>query len=402
MSESDQLIDDLLRGTAGVYTPGELARKLASSAKHHRPLRIKLGLDPSSPDIHLGHTVVLGRMRHFQDLGHVAVLIIGDYTARVGDPTGKSKTRPMLTEKEIDDNARTYLEQATRVLDADPKRLEVRRNSEWLSKLSFADTIRLASHMTVAQMLERDTFDKRYRAGQPISVHEFLYPLMQGWDSVCINADVELGGTDQTFNNLVGRDFQIANGQEAQVVITMPILRGLDGHEKMSKSLGNYIGVTEAPDDMFGKTMSIPDALMHEWFTLCTTIAPGDVDILCDSSRTHPRQAKERLGRAIVERFHGPDAAEQASREFASRFSEGNLPSDLETREVAVESASILDLMRDVGFATSNSEARRLVAQGAVSVDDQKVSDAALSVPMTAAGIILRVGKRRICRIVRR
>ena len=217
MSESDQLIDDLLRGTAAVYAPEELARKLAASAKHHRPLRIKLGLDPSSPDIHLGHTVVLGLMRRFQNLGHVAVLIIGDYTARVGDPTGKSKTRPMLTEKEIDDNARTYLEQATRVLDADPKRLEVRRNSEWLSKLSFADTIRLASRMTVAQMLERDTFDKRYKAGQPISVHEFLYPLMQGWDSVCINADVELGGTDQTFNNLVGRDFQIANGQEAQV-----------------------------------------------------------------------------------------------------------------------------------------------------------------------------------------
>jgi len=402
MPQGHQPIDVLLRGTAAVYTREELAGKLTASAKRHRPLRIKLGLDPSSPDIHLGHTVVLGLMRRFQDLGHIAVLIIGDYTARVGDPTGKSKTRPMLTEQEIDDNARTYLEQATRVLDADPKRLEVRRNSEWLSKLSFADTIRLASHMTVAQMLERDTFEKRYKAGQPISVHEFLYPLMQGWDSVCINADVEIGGTDQTFNNLVGRDFQIANGQEAQVVITMPILRGLDGHEKMSKSLGNYIGVTDAPDAMFGKTMSIPDGLMHEWFTLCTTIEPGEVDALCDPSRTHPRQAKERLGCAIVERFHGSDAAALAAREFASRFSEGNLPSDLETREVAGDSASILDLMRDVGFASSNSEARRLVAQGAVSVDDQKVIDAALNLSVTSAGIILRVGKRRICRIVKR
>lgn len=396
------MIDDLLRGTAATYTREELVRKLAASEKHHRPLRIKLGLDPSSPDIHLGHTVVLGLMRRFQDLGHIAVLIIGDYTARVGDPTGKSKTRPMLTEEDIETNARTYLEQATRVLDADPKRLEVRRNSEWLSKLSFADTIRLASHMTVAQMLERDTFEKRYKAGQPISVHEFLYPLMQGWDSVCINADVELGGTDQTFNNLVGRDFQLANGQDAQVVITMPILRGLDGHEKMSKSLGNYIGVTDAPDDMFGKTMSIPDALMHEWFTLCTTIAPSEVEALCDSSRTHPRQAKERLGCAIVERFHGSDAAALAAREFASRFSEGNLPSDLETREVTADSASILDLMREMGFAASNSEARRLVGQGAVSVDDQKVSDPALHLPMTTAGIVLRVGKRRICRIVKR
>lgn len=402
MPELDQSIENLLRGTAAVYTRAELARKLAASAAHHRPLRIKLGLDPSSPDIHLGHTVVLGLMRRFQDLGHVAVLIIGDYTARVGDPTGKSKTRPMLTDEEIEDHARTYLEQATRVLDPDPKRLEVRRNSEWLSRLSFADTIRLASHMTVAQMLERDTFEKRYKAGQPISVHEFLYPLMQGWDSVCINADVELGGTDQTFNNLVGRDFQLANGQEAQIVITMPILRGLDGHEKMSKSLGNYIGVTESPDDMFGKTMSIPDALMQEWFTLCTSVEPDEIAALCDPARTHPRLAKERLGRAIVERFHGADAADMAAREFASRFSEGNLPSDLETHEMAAESASILDLIREVGFASSNGEARRLVAQGAVSVDDQKVSDAALSIAIPAAGIILRVGKRRICRIVRR
>ncbi|MCC6909293.1 MAG: tyrosine--tRNA ligase [Phycisphaerales bacterium] len=401
MPQPDTTIDALLRGTAAVYTRDELAGRLAKASAAGRPLRVKLGLDPSSPDIHLGHTVVLGLMRRFQDLGHIAVLIIGDYTARIGDPTGKSKTRPMLTELEIDANAQTYLEQATRVLDADPSRLEVRRNSEWLSKLTFADTIRLASHMTVARMLERDTFDKRYKAGQPISVHEFLYPLMQGWDSVCIRADVELGGTDQTFNNLVGRDFQIANDQPPQIVITMPILRGLDGREKMSKSLGNYIGVTESADEMFGKTMSIPDDLMSEWFTLCTAVPADEIEALCDAQRTHPRQAKERLGREIVKRFHGPEAAQRAAQEFASRFREGNLPADLETHRLALESAGVLDLMREVGFAASNNEARRLVAQGGVSIDEQKVSDPTLTVPLKADGIILRVGKRRVCRIVR-
>lgn len=400
MSDSNPTLDRLLRGTAAVYTREELSRKLASAARAGRPLRIKLGLDPSSPDIHLGHTVVLGLMRRFQDLGHVAVLIIGDYTARIGDPSGKTKTRPMLTEAEIEANARTYLDQATRVLDADPKRLEVRRNSEWLSKLTFADTLRLASQVTVARMLERDTFEKRYKAGQPIALHEFLYPLMQGWDSVCIQADVELGGTDQTFNNLVGRDFQINAGQQPQVVITMPILRGLDGHEKMSKSLGNYVGVSESPDEMFGKTMSIADSLMHEWFTLCTTIDPQEITTLCDSSRTHPREAKDRLGRAIVERFHGPEAAQAASREFASRFSAGNLPSDLDIVPVRSGEWSLIDLMREVGFASSGSEARRLVAQGAVSIDEIKATEATAPVRIGGDGIILRVGKRRICRIV--
>lgn len=400
MSELNASLDRLLRGTAAVYTREELSRKLASAARAGRPLRIKLGLDPSSPDIHLGHTVVLGLMRRFQDLGHVAVLIIGDYTARIGDPSGKTKTRPMLTEAEIEANARTYLDQATRVLDADPKRLEVRRNGEWLSKLTFADTLRLASQVTVARMLERDTFEKRYKAGQPIALHEFLYPLMQGWDSVCIKADVELGGTDQTFNNLVGRDYQIAAGQEPQVVITMPILRGLDGHEKMSKSLGNYVGVSESPDEMFGKTMSIPDALMHEWFTLCTTIDAAQIELLCDSSRTHPREAKDRLARAIVERFHGAAAAQAASAEFASRFSAGNLPSDLETRTVASGEMALVDLIREVGFAASNGEARRLVAQGAVSIDEHKATEATAPVRLGGEGIILRVGKRRICRVV--
>lgn len=392
-------IDDLTRGSAGVYSPEELDSKLSNSKAQGRPLRVKLGMDPSSPDIHLGHCVVLGLMRRFQDLGHKAVLIIGDYTARIGDPSGKSKTRPMLTPAQIEANARTYLEQATKVLDDHPDRLEVRRNSEWLSKLTFADTIRLASSMTVAQMLERDSFALRYKAGEPISIHEFLYPLMQGWDSVCIESDIELGGTDQTFNNLVGRDLQTAQGQAPQVVITMPILRGLDGAEKMSKSLGNYIGVNEDANSMFGKTMSIPDDLMREWFTLATTVDSADIDELCDSERTHPRDAKDRLARAIVERFHGMDAAEGASTEFKARFAQGQLPSDLAEHTIDQSPLTIMELMKQVGFASSNGEAKRLIAQGAVSLDDLKIEDAQFMV--NVSNQILRVGKRRICRIQR-
>lgn len=400
MSAIKEHVDHLLRGTAGVYSRDELERKLAKSEKTGKPLRVKLGLDPSSPDIHIGHAVVLGLMRRFQDAGHVAVLIVGDYTARIGDPTGKSKTRPILTDDEIESNSQTYLEQATRILDPSPERLEMRRNSEWLSKLTFADTIRLTSQMTVARMLERDTFDVRYKAGQPISVHEFLYPLMQGWDSVCVESDIELGGTDQTFNNLVGRDLQSNAGQEPQVVLTMPILRGLDGTEKMSKSLGNYIGVTDSANDMFGKTMSIPDDLMTEWFTLCTNVPESEIPTLCDSSTIHPREAKDRLARAIVERYHSADDAAAAASEFASRFADGNLPSDLETKSVATSPIRLVNLVKEVGFAGSNSEARRLVAQGAVSIDETKVTDPASEIEVDGDGFILRVGKRRICRVV--
>lgn len=395
---TDQYLDTLLRGTAAVYSKEELARKLARSESTGKPLRVKLGLDPSSPDIHLGHTVVLGLMRRFQDLGHKAVLIIGDYTARIGDPTGKSKTRPMLTPEQIEQNARTYLEQATLILDGDPAKLELRRNSEWLAEMSFADVIRLACQVTVARMMERDTFEARYQAGQPISVHEFLYPLMQGWDSVCIEADVELGGTDQTFNNLVGRDLQQNAGQEPQVVIVCPILRGMDGTEKMSKSLGNYIGVTESPDEMFGKTMSIPDELMPEWFELCTSLDAGTAAHLCDSSRTHPRDAKDRLGRAIVERFHGTEAAEQASAEFTVRFRDHQLPSEMETVMVSSGRLTIVAVMREAGFAASNGEARRLVQQGAVSLNEAKIEDPQVEVNISD-GDVLKVGKRRVCRL---
>ncbi|MFG0331273.1 MAG: tyrosine--tRNA ligase [Phycisphaerales bacterium] len=398
MPDLDDHLQTLLRGTAAVYSEDELKRKLAKSDKTGKPLRVKLGLDPSSPDIHIGHAVVLRLMRRFQDLGHKAVLIIGDYTARIGDPTGKSKTRPMLTPEEINANAETYLSQATKILDDSPERLELRRNSEWLGSMSFADVIRLASQMTVAQMLERDTFEKRYKAGQPISVHEFLYPLMQGWDSVCVEADVELGGTDQTFNNLVGRDLQSAADQEPQVVVVCPILRGLDGTEKMSKSLGNYIGVTDSPDDMFGKTMSIPDALMEEWFTLCTDLPASEIKTLCDSARTHPRDAKDKLGRAIVKAYYDERAADAASQEFRSRFAEGNLPADLESKVVDDSPIGIVALVRAVEFASSNSEARRLIQQGAVSIDDEKVTDMNAEIDLQD-GRVLKVGKRRICRV---
>ncbi|MBL1218736.1 MAG: tyrosine--tRNA ligase [Planctomycetes bacterium] len=391
-------LETVLRGTAAVYSPDELARKLAKSESTGKPLRVKLGLDPSSPDIHLGHTVVLGLMRRFQDLGHKAVLIIGDYTARIGDPTGKSKTRPMLTPEQIEENAQTYLDQATLILDDDPAKLELRRNSEWLAEMSFADVIRLACQVTVARMMERDTFETRYKAGLPISVHEFLYPLMQGWDSVCIEADIELGGTDQTFNNLVGRDLQQNAGQEPQVVMVCPILRGMDGTEKMSKSLGNYIGVTESADEMFGKTMSIPDELMHEWFELCTSLDATAIGELCNAETTHPREAKDRLGRAIVQRFHGAGAGDQASAEFTARFRDGQLPSDMETVNVSSAHLTIIAVMREAGFASSNGEARRLVQQGAVSINDEKVTDPQAEVGITN-GDVLKVGKRRVCQL---
>lgn len=286
----------LKRGTAEVFREEELAERLAQARKTGRPLRAKLGMDPTAPDIHLGHTVVLRKLRQFQDLGHKAVLIIGDYTARIGDPTGQNTTRPMLSPEQIKQNAQTYFEQAGKILDTTPEKLEIRFNSEWLADLRLADIIKLAASMTVARMLERDTFELRCKKGDPIGIHEFLYPLMQGYDSVAIQSDVELGGTDQTFNNLVGRDLQRIAGQPPQIVITMPILVGLDGKEKMSKSKGNYIGVTDPPSEMFGKTMSIPDSLMENYFTLLTDMPAERIRELTNPAKTHPKEAKVLLG----------------------------------------------------------------------------------------------------------
>jgi len=309
-------VELLKRGTVEIFTDGELAEKLTEAAKTPRQLRIKLGLDPTSPDIHLGHTVVLRKMRQFQDLGHKAVLIIGDYTARIGDPSGQDTTRPMLSPEQIEQNARTYFEQAGKILDTSGDKLEIRYNSEWLSDLRLADIIKLTSNMTVARMLERDTFELRHKKGDPIGIHEFLYPLMQGYDSVMIKSDVELGGTDQTFNNLVGRDLQRIHDQSPQVVITMPILVGLDGKEKMSKSKDNYIGVTDEPNDMFGKVMSISDDMMENYFTLLTDLTGEKISELVSPDKTHPKQAKVLLGKTIVNQFYDQSTAQTTAAEF--------------------------------------------------------------------------------------
>ena len=394
----DEQMELLSRGVEGLYTHEELAERLRKAAGEGRQLRVKLGLDPTAPDIHLGHTVVLRKMRQFQDLGHKAVLIIGDYTARIGDPSGANKTRPMLTADQIDANAKTYFQQAEKILDMSPDRLEVRCNSEWLEKLSFSDVVKLTAQMTVARMMERDTFELRYKAGAPIGVHEFLYPVLQGYDSVMVQADVELGGTDQTFNNLVGRDIQKAYGQQPQIVMVMPILVGLDGAEKMSKSKDNYIGVTDDPNDMFGKVMSIPDSLMENYFTLLTDEPAELVRELVDPEKTHPRQAKAALGRMIVAQYHDEAAAAAAAEEFDRVFSQHNTPSDMPSISIAGGPVGIVDLIVQAAFAASNGEARRLVKQNAVSIDGEKITDTDAQVT-PADGQVLRVGKRRFGRI---
>ncbi len=398
-----QQVELLLRGTEHAYTPEELTKRLEHAAKTKRQLRVKLGMDPTAPDLHLGHAVVLRKMRQFQDLGHKAVLIIGDATAMIGDPTGKKKTRPVLTKDQVEQNARTYFAQAGKILDMAPEKIEVRYNSEWLHKMTFVDSLQLCQKMTVARMLERDTFQERHKAGEPIYIHEFMYPLMQGWDSVMIKADVELGGTDQTFNNLVGRDLQESEGQPPQIVMIMPILVGTDGTQKMSKSLDNYIGVAEPASEQFGKTMSIPDGAMDSWFRLCTPLPDDRIRSLVDSTQTHPRQAKEVLGRSIVEQYHGPADAEKASEDFRKRFSEGQVLADTETRTIQRSllndgTLGILTLLKEVGFASSGSDARRLVEGGAVTFAGNKITDPKATVPITG-GELLKAGKLRLCKV---
>ena len=389
----------LMRGCEAIYTQQELAKRLALAAEENRPLRIKLGLDPTAPDIHLGHTVQLKKIRQFQDLGHKAVIIIGDYTARVGDPSGANKTRPMLTPEQIEANARTYVEQAGKVLDTSPEKLEVRPNSQWLSNWTFADILKIAAQMTVARMMERDTFEIRYKANVPIGLHEFLYPLMQGYDSICVQADVELGGSDQTFNNLVGRQLQENAGQRPQIVLIMPILVGLDGVQKMSKSKGNYIGITESPDSMFGKVMSIPDSLMGNYFTLLTDLPKTEIDTLIDPAKTHPRQAKATLGKMIVAQYHSQAAAEAAAAEFDRVFAQKQAPTDMPEIRLSAPAMNIVDLIMLAGFASSKSDARRLVTQKAVTLDDNAITDFT-AVVEPKAGQVLRVGKRRFGKIV--
>jgi len=384
----------LKRGTIEILSEEELSQKLAGSAKTGRQLRIKLGLDPTSPDIHLGHTVVLRKMRQFQDLGHKAVLIIGDYTARIGDPSGQDKTRPMLSGEQIEQNAKTYFEQAGKILDTSENKLEVRYNSEWLSDLRLADIIKLTSNMTVARMLERDIFELRHKKGDPIGIHEFLYPLMQGYDSVIVKSDVELGGTDQTFNNLVGRDIQRVNGQPPQVVITMPILVGLDGQEKMSKSKGNYIGVTDEPNDMFGKVISISDEMMENYFTLLTDLPCKKIAELTNPDKTHPKDAKVLLGKTIVRQFYNEATAQLAAAQFEKVFAQKQLPDEIPEFKIANKPISAKQLLLSCKLVETGGEAKRMVLQAAVSVDGNKISDPNIEIT-PRNGMVIQVGKRK-------
>ncbi|MGE4285846.1 MAG: tyrosine--tRNA ligase [Phycisphaerae bacterium] len=389
------------RGTVEIYSEKDLEERLVAAAKEGRQLRVKLGMDPTAPDLHLGHTVVMRKLRQFQDLGHKAVLIIGDYTARIGDPTGQNSTRPVLSGEQIEANARTYFEQAGKILDTSEDKLEVRPNSEWLKSLELVDIIKLCSSMTVARMLERDTFDLRYKKGEPISIHEFLYPLMQGYDSVKVESDVELGGTDQTFNNLVGRDLQRLDGQKPQIVMTMPILVGLDGRMKMSKSKNNYIGVTDEPSDMFGKVMSISDEMMENYFTLLTDIPEAEIKTLIDGSKTHPKLAKVTLAKDIITQFHGAEAAEMAEAEFERVFAQKELPSEIDDFAVSEDEVMLNKLLAEAGLAASGGEAKRLVKQGGVSIDGEKQLDPVAMVKIVD-GMIVKVGKRRFARIVKK
>jgi len=388
----------LMRGTAEVYTADELSDRFGAAARAGRQLRIKLGLDPTSPDIHLGHTVVLRKMRQFQDLGHKAVLIIGDYTARIGDPSGQDTTRPMLSDEQIEENAKTYFAQAGKILDTSEEKLEVRYNGEWLADLQLADIIKLTASMTVARMLERDTFEIRHKKGDSIGIHEFLYPLMQGYDSVMVKSDVELGGTDQTFNNLVGRNLQRLDGQKPQIVMVMPILVGLDGTEKMSKSKGNYIGVTDEPGDMFGKVMSISDDMMENYFTLLTDVRPEKIAELTNPAMTHPKEAKVFLAKTIVTQLHNEKAAEQAAAEFEKVFAKGQLPDDMTEVVMPADTIMASKLLLKCGLVASGGEAKRMIKQSAVSINGNKISDPNAEIVPTD-GMVVQVGKRKFARL---
>ena len=394
---------DLLRqGAVDLVSEEELAAKLERAGKTGDPLIVKVGFDPSAPDIHLGHTVVMRKMKQFQDFGHEVVFVVGDFTGMIGDPSGKSKTRPQLTPEQIQENARTYEEQAFRILD--PAHSRTAFNSTWLNELGSAGLIRLAAKYTVARMMERDDFKKRYEGQQPIALHEFLYPLAQAYDSVALKADVEMGGTDQLFNLLVGRDIMREYGLEPQVVLTMPLLVGTDGVDKMSKSLDNYIGIDDEPADMYGKVMSLSDDTMWTYWQLCTERTDDEVEVLraqVGSGELHPKAAKQALARTIVADYNDEAAAAAAEAEFEKVFAGGQLPTDMP--EVAVDSdgdAWIVVVMNECGFAASNGEARRLIKQGAVSLDGERIGNDQATVPADGTARVLKVGKRRFARVI--
>ncbi|HXF43422.1 MAG TPA: tyrosine--tRNA ligase [Pyrinomonadaceae bacterium] len=394
----DEQISLIKRGTVDLISEDDLRRKLLEAEKTKRPLRIKLGLDPTAPDIHLGHTVVIRKLRTFQELGHTVIFLIGDFTGMIGDPSGKSVTRPPLSRDEIIANAETYQRQMSRLLD--PAKTELRFNGEWMDKFTAADFIRLAARVTVRQILERDDFEKRMREQKPISLHELIYPLVQAYDSVALNSDVELGGTDQKFNLLMGRQLQREYGQQSQVVITTPLLEGLDGVQKMSKSLGNYIGIEERPEEMFGKVMSISDELMWKYYELLTDVSQDQIGRMkaeCAAGKQNPRNAKFNLAKLIVTDFHSRNDAERAAEEFEKRFVRHELPTEIETKSFAQGRYKMADLIFESGLAPSKAEARRLIEQGGVKVNGEKFSSN--EILLDTEPLILQVGKRRFLRI---
>lgn len=397
MSDLDNSLRLIKRGCDELLVESELVEKL----KTGRPLRVKAGFDPTAPDLHLGHTVLINKLRHFQELGHQVVFLIGDFTGMIGDPSGKNVTRPPLSREQVLENARTYKEQVFKILD--PDKTEVAFNSTWFETLGASGMIRLAAQHTVARMLERDDFSKRYGNGQPIAIHEFLYPLCQGYDSVALKADVELGGTDQKFNLLVGRELQKHYGQSPQCVLTVPLLEGLDGVNKMSKSLGNYVGIYEAPQEIFGKLMSVSDTLMWRYFDLLSFRSESEIvafkrDV---ENGANPRDVKVALAQEIVARFHGAQAAEAALADFEARFRQGAIPDEMPEFALQAETAeglSVLQVLKQAGLTASTSEAIRMIAQGGVKADGEKVSDKGLLLPVGAT-VVLQVGKRKFARV---
>jgi tyrosyl-tRNA synthetase len=390
------------RGIVDLISREDLVAKLTRSLETGKPLKIKAGFDPTAPDLHLGHTVLLQKLRHFQQLGHQIYFLIGDFTGLIGDPTGKSDTRPRLTREDIERNAETYKEQVFRILD--PDKTEVVFNSTWFEEFSSYDMIRLASELTVARMLEREDFKQRFDSGRPIRIHEFLYPLIQGYDSVALEADVELGGTDQLFNLLMGRDLQRSHGQKPQVVLTVPLLEGLDGVNKMSKSLGNYIGITESPDDIFGKVMSVSDELMFRFYELLSDLSIEEIGALqadLESGRVHPKAVKVQLAKELTARFHDFEAAEAAERNFEQVFALHQLPDNIPEYKISAgeEGIWLPKLLLDAGLVKSTSDGRRMIKQNAVSLDGEKVADVDMNVPAQGS-VLIKVGKRRFCQVV--
>lgn len=395
----DEQLEFLKKGTVDVIREEDLRKKLERSQKTGKPLRVKLGLDPTAPDIHVGHTVVIRKLKAFQDLGHTVIFLIGDFTGMIGDPSGRNVTRPPLTREEVNANAETYKRQMFKLLD--PEKTELRFNGEWMDKFSAADFVKLCAKTTVKQILERDDFTKRLNEEKPISLHELLYPLVQGYDSVALNADVELGGTDQKFNLLMGRNLQREYDQEPQVILTTSLLEGLDGVNKMSKSLNNYIGIDEPAGEMFGKVMSISDELMWKYYELLTDLSPSEILNLRSEVEKgeNPRNLKVRLAKLIITDFHSPETAAAAEEEFIKRFVQKEVPDEVEERQIGAGSHQLAQLLAETGLASSKGEARRLIEQGGVKINGEKAASANAEILIDGDGVLIQVGKRRFLKV---